>query len=107
MITYTTRPMRKGEDQDKTYHFISKEKFFEMINDNMFLEYKVYHTSDGDWYYGSAKEDYENTNDKTVVILTPSGYHDFLTELPNVDHCSIYIYANRKTIKNRREDEIR
>ena len=27
MITYTTRPMRKGEIQDKTYHFISDEEF--------------------------------------------------------------------------------
>ena len=29
VVTYTSRPMRKGEIADVTYHYIPKEKFLE------------------------------------------------------------------------------
>ena len=32
LVTYTTRPMRPGEVQDETYHFISKEEFETLIS---------------------------------------------------------------------------
>ena len=32
IITYTSRPKRKGEKQDITYHFISTDEFIEKIN---------------------------------------------------------------------------
>lgn len=101
LVTYTTRPMRFGEQQDKTYHFISEQEFQEKISHNFFMEYKSYNTAEGIWYYGSAKEDYEKSDSKTVIILTPEGYRDFLKKLPHTKHVSIYIYANNKTIKNR------
>lgn len=31
IITYTTRPMRKGESEGSPYHFVAKERFEEMI----------------------------------------------------------------------------
>ena len=101
LVTYTTRPMRPGEQPGKTYHFISEQEFQEKITHNFFLEYKLYNTANGTWYYGSAKEDYKKVGSKTVIILTPEGYRDFLNKLPHVKHVSIYIYANNKTIKNR------
>ena len=50
IITYTTRPMRKGEKQDITYHFISTDEFIEKINNGFFAEWKDYVTNDGIWY---------------------------------------------------------
>lgn len=114
LITYTTRPQRKGEVQDKTYHYISEEEFLEKINSGFFLEYKKYDTALGTWYYGSAKEDYLKADNKTVAIITPSGYEDVLAEFRknsscNERHISIYLYANNKTIlrrlKKRGDDE--
>ena len=88
IVTYTTRPKREREIQDVTYHFIGEDEF-------------KYRSAHGTWYYGSAKEDYEKSDEKTVIILTPDGYRDFLREYPNMDHTSIYLYSNNKTLENR------
>jgi guanylate kinase len=38
-VSHTTRPMRPGETDGVNYHFITKEKFQELINQNVFLEH--------------------------------------------------------------------
>jgi len=101
IIIYTTRPMRPGETQDVTYHFISEEDFKRKIEQDFFLEYKVYHTIQGDWYYGSAKEDFLNSKENTVVILPPASYLDFLKLLPNLKHKSIYICSYEDVMRQR------
>lgn len=105
LTTYTTRPMRKGEIQDKTYHFVSEEEFLDKLNSEFFLEHKKYETAEGEWYYGSAKEDYENGDNNSVIILTPSGFEALKVYIArqkvDIDIVSIYIYANNKTISNR------
>lgn len=105
VVTYTTRPMRKGEIQDKTYHFISEEEFLEKVKSGFFMEYKEYNTVHGKWFYGSAKEDYEDSDNK-IIILTPSGYDDVLFSLRHENrifetHISLYLYTNNKTILQR------
>ena len=44
IISYTTRPMRDGEVQDVDYHFVSVEKFKELIKNDMLSEYRKYDT---------------------------------------------------------------
>ena len=100
IITCTTRPMRKGEKQDITYHFLSEEDFKQKINEGYFAEYKTYETEFGKWYYGTALEDLENADDNSVIILTPDGYSDVVSKLLKKP-TSIYIYANNSTIKKR------
>lgn len=100
VVTYTTRPKRRGEKQGKTYHFISEEDFKNKVDDGFFAEWKTYNTEFGDWYYGSSLEDLENADDDTVIILTPDGYRDVVRRLQNKPK-SIYIYANNATIKER------
>lgn len=99
-ITYTTRPKRYGEKQGKTYHFVSEESFKQKIQDGFFAEWKTYNTEFGVWYYGSALEDFENADDRTLIILTPDGYRDIIKRL-NTRPKTIYIYANNSTIKER------
>ena len=75
LVTYTNRHMREGEEQDKTYHFISTQKFEMLISSGFFAEYTSYNVASGEtWYYGSALEDYKNSDDKTIVILNPEGF---------------------------------
>ena len=92
-VSYTTRPMRDGEIQDQTYHFISEDEFINKINNGFFLEYRKYLSANanGLWYYGTAKEDYEKDSPDGVNTLISKGIN------PKV----IYIYANQITIKNR------
>ena len=101
IITYTTRPMRKNEKQDVTYHFISDEEFKRKIDEGFFDEWKSYITNEGVWYYGSALEDIENADDKSVIILTPQGYRDVKEKLPNKNIVCIYLYENIDTMKKR------
>ena len=100
IITYTTRPMRDGEEQDITYHFVSEEDFKQKIKDGFFAEWKTYNTEFGVWYYGTAIEDLENAEDNNIIILTPDGYRDVVNKLSNKP-ISIYVYANNSTIKSR------
>ena len=88
----TKQTVQMTTDTDNTIHAQSTEGE---------AEYTSYEPVDGIWYYGSAWQDYERSDNKTVIILTPSGYEDFLRELPDVKHTSIYLYANNTTIKNR------
>lgn len=101
LVTYTTRPMRKAENDGVDYHFISAEDFIDKINMGNFAEHKRYDTNEGIWLYGVAREDIENVENKTVLIVTPNGYRDIVKEYPNLNCRLLYIYANNKTIKNR------
>ena len=100
IITYTTRPMRDGEKQDITYHFVSENDFKQKIKNGFFAEWKTYNTEFGVWYYGTAIEDLANAKDNNIIILTPNGYREIANKLLNT-HISIYVYANNSTIKNR------
>ena len=99
-ITYTTRPIRKGEKQDVTYHFISEEEFKEKVSCGFFAEWKSYNTEFGTWYYGVSLDDILDTDEKSVIILTPDGYENIMKYL-KTPHKSVYIYANNSTIQKR------
>ena len=99
IVTYTSRPPRKGEKQDITYHFISTDEFIEKINNGFFAEWKDYVTNDGIWYYGTALDDCMNASDKDVIILTPDGVRDLKKN--GVNAIVIYLYSNLNTIKHR------
>lgn len=103
VVTYTTRPIREGEKEGITYHYVSEEEFKEKVNSGFFLEYKKYDTEYGAWYYGSPKEELLSVkaNENKVIILTPDGYRDFIKEALGVQYRCIYIYSNSKTIQRR------
>ena len=61
-ITTTTRPMRCNEVSGRDYFFVSKEKFEEMIKDDLFVEHTMYNGN----YYGSTKD--QIADNKSVVI---------------------------------------
>ena len=103
IVTYTTRPKRKGEKQDITYHFISDEEFKQKIEEGSFAEYQSYNTEFDVWYYGTSFEDLKNANDKSVIILEPQSYRDIKDELSDKNITCIYLYANSSTIKKRLE----
>jgi guanylate kinase len=52
-VSYTTRPQRFGEENGREYHFVTREQFQELINDNEFLEYAEVH---GNLYGTSMRE---------------------------------------------------
>lgn len=99
LVTFTSRPPRKNEKQDITYHFISKEDFEQKIEEGFFAEWKKYDTEQGVWYYGTALADCYDADDNTVVILTPDGVRDL--QAIETHMAVIYLYSNLNTIKQR------
>lgn len=100
MVTYTTRPMRVNELNHVSYHFVSKDEFLEMKNNNEFVETAVYN----DNFYGTKKSDV--TNDK-IVILEPSGLSAFKKAMGD-KVVSFYLITNenvRKVRMQKRNDK--
>ncbi|MDR1754473.1 MAG: guanylate kinase [Eubacterium sp.] len=65
-VSATTRPMRKGELDGKSYYFISHGRFKEMIDSNDLLEYAEYVGN----YYGTPKSPVlENMSAGKDVVL--------------------------------------
>ena len=48
--SYTSREIRNTDVEGKTYHFVTKEQFEEMIKNDEFYEYDVHHNN----YYGTS-----------------------------------------------------
>jgi guanylate kinase len=71
-ISHTTRPMRKGEKDGTTYHFVKDDEFKQMIQDSLFFENKEFNG----WLYGTSKKSVKKAE---VFIFTPSG----IKSLPN------------------------
>lgn len=98
VISYTTRPMRKGETEGVEYHFITKEDFLKKQSENFFAETTSYNVASKDtWYYGTAKEDL--TNGK-VAILNPDGIRQ-IKKCEGINPVIFYIHSEIETIKNR------
>lgn len=65
-ISMTTRPRAQAETDGVEYHFITKERFLEMIGDGDFLEYDRHMDS----YYGTPRE--------PVIRMLDAGYNVIL-----------------------------
>lgn len=96
MITYTTRPMRKGEVNGVSYHFVTKQEFLELLANDEFVESVCYN----DNYYGTRKKD---VKEDKIVILEPNGFLAFKEKMPN-SIVSFYLNASTETRKKRMEN---
>ncbi|HOO33293.1 MAG TPA: guanylate kinase [Thermotogota bacterium] len=98
-VSYTTRPIRKGEQNGKDYWFVSEEEFNKKMKDGDFLEYAQVHG----YYYGTSafcvSEELEHANllldidvqgavnvkhlipDSTVCFIAPPGYDELVSRL--------------------------
>lgn len=56
VVPYTTRPIRQGEQEGGTYHFVDKDRLEEMAAQGRVIESRCYHTVHGDWYYFTADD---------------------------------------------------
>lgn len=92
-VTTTTREMRKGEINNVDYHFISKERFEEYKEQNLFIETVCY----GKNYYGTYKAEIDNNK---VLIVEPTGLQEFL-KLNDPSIISFYIDCDEDLRKSR------
>ena len=95
-VSHTTRSPRETEIDGEDYHFITEDKFKEMIVGNEFIE----HMKFNGWYYGQTEEDF---NKSDVMIMSKDGL-DILPEQYR-DQCAVlYLDVDRKTRIERLND---
>ncbi len=80
VVSYTTRPIRDGEQNGIDYHFVNEDEFFGMTKSPAKLaEYRFYETLVGGrkatWYYGSPLLDPKKNY---VVVLDITGAKEYL-----------------------------
>lgn len=103
-ISYTTREPREREKDGESYHFITKEKFKQMIAEDDFLEYAVVHS---DNYYGTAKTEILNALSQGAVVIREvdiQGFHAIRKMIPKENLVSIFMKVpNLNDLKGRIE----
>ena len=65
VITNTTRN-RRVDDSENSYHFLTKEQFFEKVNNGEMIEYAEYNGN----YYGTSVD---SLSENCVIVLEPNG----------------------------------
>lgn len=93
VVTTTTRPIRNGEVNDIDYHFVTKEKFLLLKEQDAFIETAEYNQN----YYGCTKDEVRIDR---VVILEPNGVKNFL-KLKDPSIIVIVLTASEETRINR------
>lgn len=65
VILHTTRPMRPGEAEGRTYHFVTEEQLRQYEAEGRVLEKRVYRTTQGPWTYFTLR--FELDADRLVI----------------------------------------
>ncbi len=92
VVIYTTRPIREGEVDGKTYHFVTLDTLQELLNAGKVIEHRTYQTIYGPWHYFTAmdqqidlaKEDY-------IIIGTLESYTQMKAYFGNEVVVPLYI----------------
>ena len=74
VITYTTRSPRGQEQDGREYHFVSREKFLQLVEQNALMEYAEYSGN----LYGSPRP----TAPLNVIVVEPNGFESIRNMYP-------------------------
>ena len=88
--SYTTRPIREGEENGKDYFFIEDKD----IPKKKDLYESVYFN---DWFYGTPKEEFEKSN---LFIMTPKGVSS-LKKRDRKNSIVVYVDADEDSRRSR------
>jgi len=102
-VSHTTRPQREGEEDGKDYHFVTEERFKNLVDENLMIEYEQY----GGFYYGTSKKEILKESNIILLDLEVNGATKLLSE--NDDFIGIFIDIDDKELvkrlKNRGHDQ--
>lgn len=72
---YTTRPIRKGEEEGREYHFTNEEGLERFQEAGKVIELREYHTVHGIWKYFTVDDgQFDLVNDNYLMIGTLESY---------------------------------
>ena len=97
VVTYTTRPMRPGEQDGEEYFFVDEEKLKALRAEGKVIEERLYNTVHGPWYYFTVNDgqiDLETSN--YLLITTLAGYEQIRAYYGEENVAPFYIEADAK-----------
>lgn len=92
IISYTTRPPRKGETQGVAYHFIDYQTFHELKDEGFFAETAQYR----DWWYGLSLDGLDYQENVYIVVVTVHGYEELLKIVGKENITAIHIKVDER-----------
>ena len=90
IISYTTRPIREGEQEGINYHYVSNEEFSQLVLENKMLEATVFNS----WGYGTAINSL-NENKINIGVFNPAGIESLMKD-SRINLKVFYIEASDK-----------
>ena len=97
-VSHTTRTPRSNEIDGVDYHFVSNEKFKDLIKQNKFYEYaKIFEN-----FYGTSKEYVDKTikNNDIIFDIDWQGTKK-LSKFENLNLIKIYLITDKSELKKR------
>ena len=94
-VSHTTRKPRKGEINGENYHFVSKERFGEMISNNDFVEHAEVFGN----MYGTARSNIKEKLEANIDIILEIDWQGARQVRENMpDSISIFILPPSKNV---------
>ena len=94
-VSHTTRKPRKAEIDGENYHFVSKERFGEMISNNDFVEHAEVFGN----LYGTARSNINEKLDANIDIILEIDWQGARQVRENMPHSiSIFILPPSKSV---------
>ena len=95
VVSYTTRPMREGEQDGVEYHFVNEKKLEELKKEGKVIECRDYDTIHGIWSYFTVDDgqvDFSKEQD-CVIIGTLESYAQIRIFFGKENVVPIYIHV--------------
>lgn len=93
IIPYTTRPMRNGEAEGQTYHFVTEEQFNLLSEQGRVIEYRSYHTVYGIWTYFTVADAIDLSKHDYLMIGTLEAYTSIVAHFGQENIIPVFIYV--------------
>lgn len=99
LVLYTTRPIRNGEADGKTYFFTSDEQASLYEKSGKIIEIRAYNTVHGVWKYFTLDDGQTDmkSSQNYIIIGTLKMYNDYVKYFGKDAVCPIYIEVDDKT----------
>lgn len=69
VVPYTTRPIRAGEAEGESYHFISDEEMKDLQRQGKVIELRAYHTVHGIWKYATVQDGRLDLSGRDYLVI--------------------------------------
>lgn len=92
IVLYTTRPIRRGEQEGREYHFVTPGRLEEWKREGKIIELRDYRTVHGIWSYFTADDGQIDLNSSSYLgIGTLESYNRMREYFGEGTMCPIYI----------------